>query len=736
MNAKAAYDKGITGKGVTIAIADTGIDLNNAEFAGRISRDSKAWDQTVCVSNCSDPGNEVTEVRPGNLQDTAGHGTAVAGVAAAAANNSGVHGVAYDATILALKDSDGASMSSLSGKLLNYAVDKGTFVLNYSGYVKGTGLLGDCDFCATGLQSGMNRFKTGNMLFVNAVSNTAGEDTYKGTHVEALLGTNLEYKQWFLFGIRAEKTPEQNGNPGILADRTLAVNAQAVKILTIGGGTDSASGINTGGVVNGAGNSFAAPAVAGAAALLKQYWPQLGGKEISQVLLDTADAPGGKGNVSGFKMLNMQTAMSAQAPTLSTTTAISLADSSVLVPSTSAPSLASTSVTFSPAFGSGTAMNSFATNAGTSIALDKYGRDFTVNVGNLASAREGATHSIYGSLQLRSMAGTYAAPAEGQAGLLAFASNLGADTSAHQERLALSGRGGQTSPITLPLAFDGIGRVKASVTANAYGSVERSDLVTGQMLRNLGFASYGSSLAFVLPGYTLRMASAKDNGVVNAQNLASRLNNVAALGSRSNYNEASVTFEKGSLKGVTLGFGMANEERQALGMTGTGALAINGANTSLARLGWTGDVGSFTLTGEAMYGATKVNDGSGLIAFDGPVTSTGFRFQADKLAFGGTATFGVTMPLAVSSAAIRYASPTAYNWQTGEFEVTNKRFSVAPGARETNLELAWAKSFMGAADGSGFGSGYLSLGAAYGLNQGNIAGRSSAAGWVRYGNRF
>ncbi len=65
------------------------------------------------------------------------------------------------------------------------------------------------------------------------------------------------------------------------------------------------------------GNSFAAPAIAGAAALLKQYWPQLGGKAISRILLDTATDLGDKGadQIFGVGLLNIEAAMKAQAPT-------------------------------------------------------------------------------------------------------------------------------------------------------------------------------------------------------------------------------------------------------------------------------------------------------------------------------------------------------------------------------------------------------------------------------------
>ncbi len=87
-----AYDKGITGKGVTIAVIDTGIATSSAEFAGRISPDSKAFESKI--ARCATCAPE-TVTFP--LDDVQGHGTEVASVALAAKNGSGVHGVAYDA---------------------------------------------------------------------------------------------------------------------------------------------------------------------------------------------------------------------------------------------------------------------------------------------------------------------------------------------------------------------------------------------------------------------------------------------------------------------------------------------------------------------------------------------------------------------------------------------------------------------------------------------------------------
>ena len=89
-NVVTAWQQGATGKGVTLAIVDSGIDTSNTEFAGRISPASA----------------DVVAGR--GLVGEDDHGTQVALVAAAARNNSGIVGIAFDATIQMLRaDSPG-----------------------------------------------------------------------------------------------------------------------------------------------------------------------------------------------------------------------------------------------------------------------------------------------------------------------------------------------------------------------------------------------------------------------------------------------------------------------------------------------------------------------------------------------------------------------------------------------------------------------------------------------------
>jgi subtilisin family serine protease len=78
-----AVNSGLTGKGVIIGTVDSGIDPKHPAFAGRILR---IWDQTLPGSGVAEGGYgaEFTGQQLTTSRDTNGHGTHVAGIAAAA----------------------------------------------------------------------------------------------------------------------------------------------------------------------------------------------------------------------------------------------------------------------------------------------------------------------------------------------------------------------------------------------------------------------------------------------------------------------------------------------------------------------------------------------------------------------------------------------------------------------------------------------------------------------------
>lgn len=116
VNAPAAWVES-TGAGVTIAVMDTGVDLNHPDLAAKIA---PGWDFT---NDDSAP------------QDDHGHGTHVAGIAAAATHNYlGVAGLGWDARIMPVKvlDSNGYGYYSDIADGISWAADHGAQVINMS----------------------------------------------------------------------------------------------------------------------------------------------------------------------------------------------------------------------------------------------------------------------------------------------------------------------------------------------------------------------------------------------------------------------------------------------------------------------------------------------------------------------------------------------------------------------------------------------------------------------------
>lgn len=100
IGADVLHVQGFDGRGITVAILDTGIDHNHADFAGRIVGEQCFCDNFDGTGCC--PGGNVQ----GNLaEDDNGHGTHVAGIAAGGGNDAPV-GVASQAWIVAVKVMD------------------------------------------------------------------------------------------------------------------------------------------------------------------------------------------------------------------------------------------------------------------------------------------------------------------------------------------------------------------------------------------------------------------------------------------------------------------------------------------------------------------------------------------------------------------------------------------------------------------------------------------------------
>jgi len=125
-----------TGAGVRIGIVDTGIDLTHEDLAGKVVAHTSCIGALGDATKCSGSG-----------QDEQGHGTHVAGIAAAIKDNHvGISGVAPDAELVVAKvlGANGSGSIEDINAGIRWVVDHGARVVNLS--------LGDPNFLLTSLQ--------------------------------------------------------------------------------------------------------------------------------------------------------------------------------------------------------------------------------------------------------------------------------------------------------------------------------------------------------------------------------------------------------------------------------------------------------------------------------------------------------------------------------------------------------------------------------------------------------
>src|SRR5688572_20851466 len=104
---------GFTGKGIRIAVIDTGVE-NHTDLQGAVIKRLKTTSEAYTSTN--------------------GHGTGVAGIIGARNNAAGVLGVAYDSEIVSIKALDETGSGSLINiaAAINLAVAEGAHVINLS----------------------------------------------------------------------------------------------------------------------------------------------------------------------------------------------------------------------------------------------------------------------------------------------------------------------------------------------------------------------------------------------------------------------------------------------------------------------------------------------------------------------------------------------------------------------------------------------------------------------------
>jgi hypothetical protein len=245
VNAPAAWDLG-QGGGVTIAILDSGVDGSHPDLAPHMVPGFNIFDNNT------------------NTTDVFGHGTAVAGVAAAASNNgAGVAGVAGQAKIMPIRvsDTNGWAYISMITQGITYAADHGARIANAS-FV---GIAGSAS-----VQNAAQYMKNkGGLVFVSAGNNGVDENVTPTTTLIPVSATDESDNRtsWSSYG------------------SFVALSAPGITYTTSRGGSYQ----------QWMGTSFSSPLSAGVAALMMSAKPSLDAVQVEKLMYSTAvdlGAPG------------------------------------------------------------------------------------------------------------------------------------------------------------------------------------------------------------------------------------------------------------------------------------------------------------------------------------------------------------------------------------------------------------------------------------------------------------
>ncbi|HEY8592398.1 MAG TPA: S8 family peptidase [Sphingomicrobium sp.] len=645
-----AYDNGATGKGVTAAIIDDSFASTIPAFAGRVHPAS------------------VDVVASRSLDGEHHHGTPVATILGASRDNSGMHGVAFDATLLMLRtDTPGTcTASSVTcqfnqsdlAKAYDIAVANGARVINMSMAL----------YLEPVLIDAISRATAAGVVVILPAANNGDPEPF----ASALIATK----------------PEAHGAVIIAG----ALNASGTARATFSNKAGSGANVYLSAVGDGlptydrdgsfvccgSGTSLSAPAIAGAVALLAQAFPNLTGQQIVELLLSTATDMGTPGTdaVYGRGKLNLTGAFTPQGAT-------SLAGST-------APLSLISNGTLSPAMG-----DASGELPGT-VILDSYRRAFRMDLGRTLapSALDRPLHAaLGGSFHTSSAAmGPLAVSVTTEAsGLPPLAQLQLSGSQAASARAIAATALARVSPRTaFAFGFSETGRALQQRLAGDGGN---PFLVAGDALAGNGFRGrVGTTVGVRHDVGPLGLTMTTERGEVRSYRSARDFDN-------SQYRSTALVADRrfGVLK-TRFGAARLTEEATVLGGR-FGSVLSNAGSTSWFADGEASlDLGSGWAAGAAYRrGWTSIGASNALVAggrlstsaFALDVTRTGTFARGDRIAFR------LTQPLRVRRGGFDLNLPVTYDYASGQVGYARRFLNLAPTGRELDYELTYGRPLFG-----------------------------------------
>ena len=239
---------GSDGSGVTVAIIDSGVERDHPAVGGKLGR-------SVRVELAADPEDDPVILDDEDGTDVVGHGTACAGI---------IHAIAPGADLVSVRvlgpDNRGKGIVFAAG--LDWAIGQGAGVMNLSLSSKSDALFALFHDLA-------DRAYFANALLVCAANNVPGNSypSLFASVISVAAHDLADPAAWFY-----------NPSPPV----EFGAHGLDVNVAWRGGSRMTATG-----------NSFAAPHIAGYAALIRSKHPEATPFEVKAILAATASSPGG-----------------------------------------------------------------------------------------------------------------------------------------------------------------------------------------------------------------------------------------------------------------------------------------------------------------------------------------------------------------------------------------------------------------------------------------------------------
>jgi len=650
INAAARYADGGTGWGTLLSAFDTGADVGHADLAPNIAFTKSYFGTGDSVIDYDD------------------HGTHVASIMAAAKNDLGMHGVAFDAKLAIFQGIgwEGAPAMTIGlrdalADAQRSSVGMGASAINHSWVFvdeqDNERLVSDFtrsslrSFLGSSLISAFEQSRDGDLITVFATGN-AGKDQPSVMAGIPYLMPELGSHWLGVTAVDATGRLADYANAcGLAKDYCLAAPGSAVygALSSDAGHAQDSFGFMSG-------TSMAAPHVGGAIGVMKSNFPELTGAEISLILRETARDLGAPGidEVYGYGLLDLANAVAPQGD-ITIMTGRSIDEGAI--------ALGKSWITGDTAL---TSSLTRSLSGKTMMVADRYDRGFETDMATMVGTSRGLSGAM-------------------RSGLAAFTRQ----------------RGPETGAISLSRAGIDAGLARSWASPTALGSAY-APLAGGDLLAFSGATPLGE--------LTLKSTFGEDGASYAAAELERDL-----AGGHS----------------ISLEIGQLSEQGALLGMAVTGAFGGDlHARTGFARLG--GDValgGDFSLTASGSIGTTAFSS-SGILARGENIRSSALGLGVKRnnlLRPGDSLTIGLSRPLGISGGRMTIDTPSSFAASSGLSRsrgVYRDRSEIALAGSEatTDIQVGYARALRGGRISlggvwrpEGSGRGPFSLAAGYSL---------------------